>query len=246
MKQREISGEKAMSLAKALEADRLQKLSNSPRKSEKARESKKLESSQKPLHTPNDHGIQAEKVSVRREDRNEDTVRHSQPLLITGVVEVAATENMSQRKESRVDSATEMTEESLKQADARIFLPGQLPHMQEEHETETKQHPAMEVHQANSDTELPTADTNQLGNTCQLPLVVSESSSKIDVKKGQEISLVNRLALEQQEREFGRMFSPTNYLLDEMNVSATSSLELGKGTSFSLYRLSEEVSKQQC
>ena len=237
MKQRKISDEKAMSLAKALEADKLQQVSSSPRKPEKARDGKKVESSHSLQHVPKDHG-KTEKVIHHKEGRSEDSVKHSQPLLISGVVEVAATENMSQRKESRVDSAVEMTEESLKQIDTSSLLPGHLPDTQEENDTELKEKLTIEVQKAKSDKEQPTSEVNQSGNPSQPFPVMSESSSKIDVKGGKKISLVNRLALEQQEIEFGVMFSPTNYLLNEMStaaesgLSATSSLELEKGTSY--------------
>ena len=240
MKQRMISDEKAMSLAKALEADQLQQVSNSPRKTEKVRDGKKVESSQSSQHMPKDHG-KTEKVIDPKEGRSEDSVKHSQPLLISGVVEVAATENMSQRKESRVDSAVEMTEESLKQIDTSSLLPGHLPDTQQENDTELKEKATMEVQQVKSGKEQLTSDVNQSGNPAQPSPVISESSSKMDVKGGKKISLVNRLALEQQEIEFGGMFSPTNYFLNEMSaaaetgLSATLSLELEKGIShFSL------------
>eukprot|EP00795_Rhopilema_esculentum_P009264 gene9264-16954_t len=112
------------------------------------------------------------------------------------------------RKESRVDSAVEMTEEyeSVKEGGlvtAELSLPPEV-------KFEVSESPAAQSY---------------------LPLIEPDA---LPDETGNEISLVNRLALQEQDTSTGYVFSPTNYFLDEMGslaetgISATSSMEFLK------------------
>ena len=119
------------------------------------------------------------------------------------------------RKESRVDSAVEMTEEyeSVKEGGlmrAELSLPPEV-------KFQVSESPVARSH---------------------LPLTESDT---VPDEAGNEISLVNRLALQEQDTSTGYVFSPTNYFLDEMGslaetgISATSSMEFSKGLRLELF-----------
>ena len=111
----------------------------------------------------------------------------AQSLLACDVVESLAVENPDQRKTSRVDSALEMTEDS-------------------------------ESYKVKGITDDKRRSLERAGNNQQEleKVVLDIECSENENEKPCEISLVNRLALEQQN--VGHTFSPTDYFLNKMNT----------------------------
>ena len=126
----------------------------------------------------------------------------AQPLLVCNVVESLAVENPDQWKTSRVDSAMEMTEDSESYKVKEIINNKRRSSGQAEKNQQELEKNILDV----------------------------EHSEKENEKQC-EVSLVNRLALEQQI--IGHTFSPTHYFLNEMNTdtgkSTTSLIEAEKG-----------------
>ena len=144
--------------------------------------------------------------------RYPDPYTKTQAVLVCDVIENEAVENIDQRKDSRVDSAVEVMEDSEPYKNIDVI-----------DEETVSIHPELAdgAHQELEKTE------------DELEVSVTACSSEEGSEESPEISLVNRLALEQQN--VGQMFSPTHYFLNEMSslaergISATSSMEFEKG-----------------
>lgn len=155
--------------------------------------------------------------STLKDDVNETSFPSKEQLLTEreSLSECKAIDNeasisFDQRKNSRVDSAVEMMED--------LEVPSKLiDDVIEEEATSSK---VVEV-------------SDKATNQNDLEFAVAESSHEEDSDVSLDISLVDRLALQQQH--VNKIFSPTSYFLNELSslaeaeTSATSSIEIDRG-----------------